>query len=248
MLWSPSPKGRRFVKAEAGSGEVAGGALPLVGAGTSVAARPFARIAKNFAFLALAGGIVGGGYFVLNVLLARSFHTLYHLGVGFLIIRDVARDKGLAARALGAGLTLSLTLGLLSLGLIALVATFGGYSSSTRTLILILAIAQLPYTLMLLCQSIFRAFERMELEPVVSFLSTATLLALVLLLLSRGGGVLMIGVAHLAASLVGLYAAAFTLTAPIGFVADSAANAIFPPLAAAFTSSQRLHATLGVEN
>ena len=312
------------MKAEVGSREAVGRAFPLIGALSPVAAGPFARIAKNFISLALASGLVGGGVLVLNVLVARSFgpaefgqyrfalafvalfHTLYHLGVGFLIIRDVARDKGLAARALGASLTLSLTLGLLSLGLIALVATFGGYSPSTRMLILILAIAQLPYTLTLLCQSIFRAFERMEIEIVVSFLSTATLLLLVLVLLSQGGGVLLIGLAHLAASLVGLlialglvkafftklrmvwdvryfryltvssipfalsgimlpvyfridivlvstlkdeasaglYAAAFTLTAPIGFVADSAANAIFPPLARAFVSSKRSYDAL----
>jgi O-antigen/teichoic acid export membrane protein len=38
---------------------------------------------------------------------------------------------------------------------------------------------------------------------------------------------------------VGLYSAAFVLTAPLGFFADNAANAIFPPLASAFVSSKR---------
>ena len=312
------------MKAEVGSRETASGPLPLVGAGSPLAARPLVRIAKNFVSLGVASGLVASGVFILNVLVARSFgsavfgqyrfalafvalfHTLYHLGVGFLIIRDVARDKSLAARALGAGLALSLTLGLITLVLIGLVVTLGGYSPSTRLLILILAIAQLPYTLTLLCQAIFRAFERMEIETVLSFCSTVTLLLLVFMVFSRGGGLLMVGLAHLAGSVaglllalglvrafftrlrlvwdlryfrylaissipfalngivvpvyfridiilvsilkdetsVGLYSAAFVLTAPLGFLADNAANAIFPPLAAAFVSSERSYQAL----
>ncbi|MBI1884959.1 MAG: flippase [Chloroflexi bacterium] len=307
------------MKAELGAREAAAGLLPVVVPGPPHLAAPLARIAKNFVSLAAASGVVAVGAFILNVLVARSFglaefgqyrfalafvalfHTLYHLGVGFLIIRDVARDKSLAARALGAGIAMSLVLGLLALVLIALVVAFISYSPSTKMLILLLAIAQLPYTLTLLGQAIFRAFERMELEMVVSALGTAATLLLLLVVLRSGGGVASLGLVHLAASLVtlvvalvlvrifftkvkavwdlryfrylgftsipfalngivlpvyfridvilvaalrdeaavGLYSAAVTLAAPLSFIADNAANAIFPPLASAFVSSKR---------
>jgi len=43
---------------------------------------------------------------------------------------------------------------------------------------------------------------------------------------------------------VGLYSAAFTLTAPLAFLADNAANAIFPSLASAFASSRGAYQAL----
>lgn len=312
------------MKAEVGRRESVVGRFPPVGASSPLAARPLARIAKNFVSLTLASGLVAGGVFVLNVVVARSFgpaefgqyrfaltfvalfHTLYHLGVGILIIRDVARDKSQAARALGASLTIALTLGLLSVGLIALVVTLIGYSPSTRLLILVLAVAQLPYTLTLLCQAVFRAFERMEIETLLSFLGTAIMLVLAFAALSLGGGLVLVASAQVPASVltfflafalvrifftrprltrdlqyfryllvssipfavngllvplylridvilvqalegeaaVGLYSAAFTIVAPLGLLAHNAVNAVFPPLASAYASSQRSYQAL----
>ena len=216
------------MKAEVSGREAAGGAFPLVGALSSIAERPLARIIKNVISLSLAGSLVASGVFLLNILVARrfgpaefgqysfafafaaTFTVVSHLGLDLLITRDVARDRSQAAKALGSGLVLALAGGLLTLVLISGALGLLGYSPSTKLMILIAGAALLPSSLSLICRAVFRAFERMELELLVSFIGTGLFLLGALAAVALGGSVLMVLAAYPLAALVA-FVAAFAL-------------------------------------
>lgn len=185
-------------------------------------------IIKNILSLSSASALVAGGVFILNILVARrfgpedfgqysfafafaaTFTVVSHLGLDLLITRDIARDRSQAARALGTGLALALAGGLLTLVLISSALGLLRYSPSTKLMIFIAGVALLPGSLTLICRAIFRAFERMELELLVSFISTALFLLSALTVVALGGGVVMVVAAYPLAGLVA-FAVAFAL-------------------------------------
>ncbi|MFQ6019593.1 MAG: oligosaccharide flippase family protein, partial [Dehalococcoidia bacterium] len=201
---------------------------PLDGAGSADAVKVILRTVKNTVSLSSANSLVAGGVFLLNILVARrfgpaefgqysfafafaaSFTVVSHLGLDLLITRDVARDKSQAAKALGTGLLLALVGGLLTLVVISGAVSLLRYSLSTKVMILIAGAALLPASLALICRAVFRAFERMEMELLVSFISTALFLLSALAVVALGGGVAIIVVAYPLAGLVA-FAAAFAL-------------------------------------
>ncbi|MFQ5814677.1 MAG: flippase, partial [Anaerolineae bacterium] len=228
---------RRPVKADGGwgGGESStwatvkeGGRLLTTRASAIDAGKTLLPVMKNVFSLASASSLVAGGVFILNILVARrfgpaefgqysfafafaaTFTVVSHLGLDLLITRDVARDKSQAAKALGTGLVLALAGGLLTLLLISGVLSLLRYSLSTKLMIFIAGAALLPGSLTLLCRAIFRAFERMELELLVSFISTALFLLSALTVVVLGGSVVMVVAAYPLAGLVA-FAVAFAL-------------------------------------
>jgi O-antigen/teichoic acid export membrane protein len=193
-----------------------------------VAAGARRRIVKNIFSLASANSLAAGGVFLLNVLVARSFsreefgqYSLAfafvaafaissHLGLDILITRDVARDRSLAGKFLGAGLLLGFGLSLLALVLITGTVNLFGYSPSTKLMVVVVTIALVATAPSLLCRAIFRAFERMEMELLVVLISTFLLVAVGVLAIALGGSVVVVVAAYPVAGLAA-FVAAFAL-------------------------------------
>jgi O-antigen/teichoic acid export membrane protein len=126
------------------------------------------------------------------------------LGLNTLAIREVAKDKLLAGRVLlNVGLV-RVILGIVTLGFIWLITFIIGAGGETRIVICLCAMSYFFISMITLYTSIFRAFEKMELELLVSLLKNALFLPLAVYALFTDMGLIAIFNIFLASNILAL--------------------------------------------
>lgn len=181
------------------------------------------RIAKNAGFMMV--GSVGSKLilFVLNVYVARRlgaeafgaisfalaftaiFAVFSHLGLNTLTTREVARDKAQAGRYLANVLSMEIVLSLVTFALIVLFINVLDYQQGTRIVVYIIGIAVIvENTFSTTCKAVFRAYERMEFDALVSIAGRLLLGIGGATIITLGHGILELAYFYLLSSLVTL--------------------------------------------
>jgi len=176
---------------------------------------------KNTFWLAVAEVVQKGVGFLIVVWLARHFGpatygqwafalsfvalfaVLADFGFSTLTVREIARDKSRTAQYIDNIVAMKLILGLIALGLIALVIQFLGKESEVVKLVYFLGIYAVINTFAIFFQSIFRANEKMEYETACRVLQELCLLGLIAFFILNRGSILTISYAYLGAALIG---------------------------------------------
>jgi|GEM_PF-5774067 len=157
-------------------------------------------------------GVEGFGEYSLIFAVVGLFAVVAEGGVTTLMMRDVARDKGLAPHYMGMGLILSVVLGLVAY--IALVTTVVllGYPLEVTHLILLAGLSLILNNVSSVFISIFNAFERMKVPALLSMASSIIIVMTGILLLLAGFGLEATVYAVLIASLIQLFGAGYLAT------------------------------------
>jgi len=187
-------------------------------------------IAKNI--LSLASAEIGSRIltFVLTVFLARHlgdisfgkyafalsftylFVALIDLGLGFLITREVAKDKSLAGKYLGNASLIRLISSVAVFLLIVVMMNLMHYPRETTIAVYILGAYVILGSVNVLFRSIFRAFERMEYDAMVHIIERVLLFGLVMSLIHLGYGLIEIVVVFPLSAVFGLVLSIFLVT------------------------------------
>ncbi|MEI7826510.1 MAG: flippase [Euryarchaeota archaeon] len=117
------------------------------------------------------------------------FGLLLDLGLNNLAIRDVARDKSRANEYLSNITFIKLIMGVLTFGLVAVVAHSLGYSGETLVVVYLLTLSTIFVALTASFYAVFQSFERMEYQSVGAILSGLLLLTGAVILIARSAGV-----------------------------------------------------------
>lgn len=163
-----------------------------------------------FVVMYLARYLGPGPYGILSFGLAFTaiFGVVPDLGLSFLTVREVTRDKSLAAKYLANVGLMKVILAGVAFGLIALTMNVGkaviGYPQQTITIVYLLGLSVVITGLNQMCYSIFRAFERMEYQSLGQILHAALMLAGVILAIKYGFGLVGFASLYFYASLVTL--------------------------------------------
>jgi O-antigen/teichoic acid export membrane protein len=124
-----------------------------------------------------------------------------------LIVREMAQSPQRGGELLGTGLTLRvLAAAVLSIPLL-LIASLLGYGASTVSILALYFVAMLPLSLAQAFGAVFRGFDRMDRDALVSVLNSAAGLVLVVAALACGGGLVAVGLCQLAAGVLSLVVA-----------------------------------------
>jgi O-antigen/teichoic acid export membrane protein len=159
------------------------------------------------AVLARTLGASDFGLYFLVTSMAAFAYTIVEWGQPLLLVREMARDPQHVGELLGSGLALRvLASAILSVPLL-LIAYVLGYGAWTVSIVALYFAAMLPISLAQGYGTVFRAFRRMGSDALVAVLNSAAALALVLLALQRGGGLVAIGLCQFVAGVISLVVA-----------------------------------------
>jgi len=139
-------------------------------------------------FVARVLRVSGLGKFSIALSLFFIFYTISSLGFTHLITREVARDRSKAGNYLINASFIGFFFSALMAGAMCLTAYLLNYSADTVLAIYILSVSLMPATLALICQSICRAFERLEFVSIPLIIGSLFKVLLGLLILSKGYG------------------------------------------------------------
>lgn len=185
------------------------------------------RIAKNAILLYLAYVVTHLLSLLLFIYIARilgdvilgkysfalAFTTLFAvfltLGLNTLITREVSRDKSLASKYLGNITVIKAILSVIVFGLITLVIIVMRSSTDTTGAVLILGVYIIFTSFADIYRGIFRAFERMEYEALVSSVGRLVTVSLGLAALFLGYGLIEVVCALLIGSIVDFFLGSF---------------------------------------
>ena len=112
------------------------------------------------------------------------------LGLGTLVIREVARNKDLIGEYVSNTILIRGIMSLVTLGLISLLILIAGYNEPTRTVIYLLALFTVFSTIYQIFYSVFQANQQMEYQSVGTILYSIILLGGVLLVIYLNGSVI----------------------------------------------------------
>ena len=144
------------------------------------------RVFKNTIALIAAESIGKVSYFVLFLVLSYKFtpsllggyvtlaafvylaSSLTDVGISYVLVRELAADRSAAQRLFSQGLTVALALTLAACLILVAIAEFGKYSHELRPLIALTGFAVAGNSMMQLGFSIFRAYEHMEIQAMIS--------------------------------------------------------------------------------
>lgn len=178
-------------------------------------------IAKNTGILLFANVIVGILAFVLAIFIARClgdvelgkysfalaftslFAILSHIGLQIVVTRDVARDRSQAGRYLGNVALIELIFLIITFLLMFITINLVNYPHDTKLVVYIIGIAVLlDGTFTMLFKSIYRAFEKMEYEALVTILEKSIFVCFGFFVLFSGYGLIELVLAYLLANLI----------------------------------------------
>ena len=178
-------------------------------------------IAKNIGILLFANVTIGILGFVLVIFIARClgdvefgkysfalafaglFAILSNIGLQIVVTRDVARDRSQAGRYLGNVALIELILLIITFFLMLITINLMNYPNDTKLIVYIIGIAVLlDGTFIMLFKSIFRAFEKMEYEALVTILEKSIFVCLGFFTLFYGYGLIGLVLAYLLANIV----------------------------------------------
>lgn len=171
-----------------------------------MAASTIRRVAGNAASLLASDLVNRAATFVLYALVARNlgaYHfgqlalgfTLFYLfqvlagaGLKTLITREVAKDRSRTGLYLINGSAVVAVTSLISIATLWLLVAAMGYSEDTAEVIRLLSLGLLPYSLSVVAQSVFQAWERMHYIALANVGVNSAKVGVAFLLLSQGHG------------------------------------------------------------
>ena len=157
-----------------------------------------------YVYLARVLGDVGIGKFSFASAFTFSFSMLVNLGLGTLLVKDVARDKTKAREYLDNVLTLRIVLSLIVLLLIVVVINVVKEEVETLWLVYIFGLSAVLGSNAETFVSVFRAFQEMHYAALVSMLIRILAIGLGIYLLYAGYGLIPIAVSFLLGDSLGL--------------------------------------------
>lgn len=111
-----------------------------------------------------------GGYITLIAFLCLTT-ALSDLGISQILVREIAKDRSSTGPLLSHGLTIISGTTILACLILAIIGKFGGYPTKLRPLIALTGLAVIGNCFMQLGFSVFRGYERMEIQAsITSFL------------------------------------------------------------------------------
>ncbi len=176
-----------------------------------------------FILFILVGRLMGKellGRFSLALVISQIFYFGTELGLNTLVIREVAKDKLLAVKYLVNIGVLRVISGLLTMCLIWAVTMVIGAKGEAASVIYLCGLSYLLVNITNLYTSIFRAFEKMELELLVSFLKNAIFLPAAIWAIFNNLGLIAVFNIFLISNLLALAAASFIFIKEVGYPAD----------------------------
>lgn len=134
-------------------------------------------------------GDVEFGVFSFALAYVSLFGIISDCGLRYHYVKDVSRDRSLASKYFGNMLSLQIGLSLLGLSLIFLSINMLDKSPETRTVVHLLAGAEIMRSLKFFFRFVFRAAERFELESLTVLIERIALLAVGVIVLFLGKNV-----------------------------------------------------------
>jgi O-antigen/teichoic acid export membrane protein len=126
------------------------------------------------------------GKMSLALSLFNAFQVLAMVGLKALITREVAKDKSKTDRYLVNGSLVVTVTSLLSIIILLLFAKLMNYSRDTASVILLLSLGLIPFSLSTVCEAVFQAWERMHYIAIANVPVSVARIVLTLLLLMQG--------------------------------------------------------------
>jgi O-antigen/teichoic acid export membrane protein len=155
-------------------------------------------------YLARYLGEVGFGKYSFAVSFTGLFAIFASLGINNYIIRELARNKELTNEYITNISVIKLLLSLLTFALIALTINLMNYPQDTTHAVYLFGIYMLLTSFTFTFRSIFQAYEKMEYDAAVMVIEQVLRLALVLLVLSFGYGLIELGFVYIFTGIVAM--------------------------------------------
>jgi O-antigen/teichoic acid export membrane protein len=145
--------------------------------------------ASTFVLYALVARYLGAfefGQMSLALMLFYTFQVFATAGLKTLVTREVAKDQTETDKYLVNGSVVVVVSSLLSITTLLLFVRLINYSRDTASIILLLSLGLLPYSLSVICEAVFQAWERMHYIAYVNVSVNIAKVSLAFLILSRG--------------------------------------------------------------
>jgi len=142
-----------------------------------------------FVLIARHAGVLVFGQFSLAYTFFIIFQVPAQFGLANLIVREVAKDKLNFDKYLVNGHFIVLLSALASFGIWALLVHILRYSPEVIKASYLLGLALIPFAMCIVCEAIFKAFERMQFVAYAFAWTNLAKIGLIWLLLSRGLGI-----------------------------------------------------------
>lgn len=190
-------------------------------------------IAKNMGALAIAQVITVISVAVLFIFIARFLGAIEFgklgfaqsftgilvifadIGLSVLTIREVARDKELAAKYLDNVIVIKILLSIVTLALIVLIINLMHYPKDTTFIVYLFGISVIINNFSLFFRAVFKAFEKMEYEAVLNIISSIIRVSIGLFLLFSGYGLIAIAYAYILVEIVNFLLSLFVIAKKI---------------------------------
>jgi O-antigen/teichoic acid export membrane protein len=163
------------------------------------------NLALGFTYAAYSARYLGpDGYGVIGTALALTslFGFLTDLGIGQLMVREVARNKWLAIKFVGNVLIIKLILNALTFLSIVLAANILGYSALTKSVVYIITLSVAINAFNSIFTSIFQAYEKIEYISINSIINSVLMLAGAFLAINYGLDVIGFAFTYLFVSII----------------------------------------------
>jgi len=167
-------------------------------------------------FVARSLGVSGLGKFSIAISLFFIFQTISSLGFSHLITREVARDRSKAGKYLINASFIGFFFSALMAGAMSLTAYLLNYPADTALAIYVLSFSLIPGALALVCQSICRAFEKLEYVSIPLITGNLFKLVLGLHILFKGYGLIELMVVILGSHFLTLFISLYFVNMCIG--------------------------------
>ena len=139
-----------------------------------------------YALVARYLGIFQFGQLSLALTLFCTFQVVSVAGLKLLIAREVAKDRTRTGTFAVTGSLVVIAASILSFGLLAVFVRLVQYSPSTKSVILLLGLALLPFSLSAVCEAVFLGWERMHFIAYANLPMNTVKIAVAFLMLHEG--------------------------------------------------------------
>lgn len=150
-------------------------------------------------------GPTGMGELAVASMLTGLVATILSLGMGTIMVRDIARDHRKAAHIVGAAIVIEMLMALPALLILAIITWVAGFSAETRVVVAIASVSMVIAMLTAPFQSGFQAFEHMKYISLGSAISEAIIVFSSVAVVLAGGGVVWLSLVNVVAALVVLF-------------------------------------------
>ncbi|HYU61731.1 MAG TPA: flippase [Solirubrobacterales bacterium] len=172
-----------------------------------------AKAASVVFYIAIARklGEASFGDFIFGLSLAGVLMTMAGFGTDELIAREVARDRERVHQMFANTLALKTALGVVVMGVIALILVVGGYASETRIAVLLLSVAVWIEVLTKTVQAVLQGNEEMKYIAASLIVQRVSVAIVGVVVLLRGGELIAVSAVMVGGSVLGLVSALYWL-------------------------------------